>query len=44
VHNKVNARLSKPEFDCDQLDYDCGFGDEKAAESEKGTATLSPGT
>ncbi|KAL7420754.1 hypothetical protein Q5752_004706 [Cryptotrichosporon argae] len=30
VHNEVNARLGKPEFDCLTLDaaYDCGCGDE----------------
>jgi len=29
VHNEVNARLGKPEFDCANLDstYDCGCGD-----------------
>ena len=29
VHNQVNARLLKPEFDCANLDatYDCGCGD-----------------
>ncbi|KAG8876970.1 hypothetical protein FRB98_006939 [Tulasnella sp. 332] len=31
VHNQVNERLKKPEFDCMTLDatYDCGCGDEK---------------
>lgn len=30
VHNQVNIRLGKPEFDCAHLDetYDCGCGDE----------------
>ncbi|KAH9917215.1 ERV/ALR sulfhydryl oxidase domain-containing protein [Amylocystis lapponica] len=30
VHNEVNARLRKPEFDCANLDatYDCGCGDD----------------
>ncbi|KAI0785788.1 ERV/ALR sulfhydryl oxidase domain-containing protein [Abortiporus biennis] len=30
VHNEVNKRLQKPEFDCANLDatYDCGCGDE----------------
>jgi FAD-linked sulfhydryl oxidase len=30
VHNQVNERLGKPEFDCAHLDetYDCGCGDE----------------
>ncbi|KAF8320101.1 hypothetical protein DL93DRAFT_2094536 [Clavulina sp. PMI_390] len=29
VHNQVNSRLKKPEFDCTKLDetYDCGCGD-----------------
>lgn len=29
VHNQVNARLGKSEFDCANLDatYDCGCGD-----------------
>jgi FAD-linked sulfhydryl oxidase len=37
VHNIVNKRLKKPEFDCKGLGdlYDCGCGDE---ESDKGTA------
>ena len=32
VHNQVNARLGKPDFDCAHLDeeYDCGCGDEPA--------------
>lgn len=30
VHNEVNKRLKKPEFDCANLDatYDCGCGDD----------------
>jgi hypothetical protein len=30
VHNEVNKRLQKPEFDCAHLssEYDCGCGDE----------------
>ena len=30
LHNQVNERLGKPEFDCANLDatYDCGCGDE----------------
>lgn len=30
VHNQVNERLKKPEFDCAHLDatYDCGCGDD----------------
>lgn len=33
VHNQVNARLHKPEFDCANLDatYDCGCGDDPGA-------------
>lgn len=29
MHNEVNVRLGKPEFDCSKLDaeYDCGCGD-----------------
>lgn len=29
VHNEVNAKLHKPDFDCANLDatYDCGCGD-----------------
>jgi FAD-linked sulfhydryl oxidase len=40
VHNIVNKRLQKPEFDCKGLGdlYDCGCGDEEPAESDKGTA------
>ncbi|RXK36063.1 thiol oxidase [Tremella mesenterica] len=32
IHNLVNARLGKPEFDCLTLDatYDCGCGDESS--------------
>ncbi|KAG9085184.1 hypothetical protein FS749_004628 [Ceratobasidium sp. UAMH 11750] len=46
VHNLVNARLKKPEFDCTKLDetYDCGCGPEgknstttaKSAEKKEG--------
>ena len=30
MHNEVNKRLKKPEFDCAHLsdEYDCGCGDE----------------
>ncbi|KAF5322513.1 hypothetical protein D9619_001583 [Psilocybe cf. subviscida] len=37
VHNKVNERLKKPEFDCAHLsdEYDCGCGDEPVAEKKK---------
>ena len=35
VHNQVNERLHKPEFDCANLDatYDCGCGDEPLSSS-----------
>lgn len=35
VHNQVNARLQKPEFDCANLDatYDCGCGDDPISSS-----------
>ncbi|PCH35687.1 hypothetical protein WOLCODRAFT_140025 [Wolfiporia cocos MD-104 SS10] len=35
VHNQVNARLHKPDFDCANLDatYDCGCGDEPVGSS-----------
>ena len=35
VHNQVNERLGKPEFDCAHLDatYDCGCGDDPVATS-----------
>ncbi|WVQ75047.1 hypothetical protein IAR50_004656 [Cryptococcus sp. DSM 104548] len=38
VHNQVNARLGKPEFDCLTLDatYDCGCGDEGNSTSTSG--------
>ncbi|KAK0712913.1 ERV/ALR sulfhydryl oxidase domain-containing protein [Lasiosphaeria miniovina] len=38
VHNKVNKRLKKPEFDCNNIGdfYDCGCGDED--KEGKGTA------
>ncbi|KAG8980160.1 hypothetical protein FRB94_011316 [Tulasnella sp. JGI-2019a] len=41
VHNQVNERLKKPEFDCMTLDatYDCGCGDEKV---NNGTAVSTP--
>jgi hypothetical protein len=39
VHNEVNQRLNKPNFDCVKIGdfYDCGCGDEdKKKEEEKG--------
>ena len=40
VHNEVNARLHKPEFDCAHLDatYDCGCGDDPVGTPTLGTA------
>lgn len=37
VHNLVNERLEKPEFDCNDIGdfYDCGCGEE-GAEDKKG--------
>ncbi|KAF9523861.1 ERV/ALR sulfhydryl oxidase domain-containing protein [Crepidotus variabilis] len=34
IHNEVNQRLKKPEFDCAHLSekYDCGCGDDKKSE------------
>jgi len=33
IHNNVNKRLGKPDFDCNDLDgtYDCGCGDTPVA-------------
>jgi FAD-linked sulfhydryl oxidase len=35
LHNKVNERLKKPDFDCNKLtdEYDCGCGDEPLSTS-----------
>ncbi|KAI0712784.1 ERV/ALR sulfhydryl oxidase domain-containing protein [Cerioporus squamosus] len=40
LHNQVNARLGKEEFDCANLDatYDCGCGDEPLGSSTSGSA------
>ncbi|KAJ9148781.1 Sulfhydryl oxidase [Coniochaeta hoffmannii] len=35
VHNEVNKRLKKPEFDCTKLDYDCGCGEDEKREKEE---------
>ncbi len=46
LHNLVNVRLDKPEFDCTTLDatYDCGCGDDPAALlKDKGGEIGSPG-
>ncbi|KAK6205293.1 ERV/ALR sulfhydryl oxidase domain-containing protein [Scheffersomyces amazonensis] len=43
IHNKVNERLSKPEYDCTTIleDYDCGCGeDEKEADRTLGGETM----
>ncbi|KAI0753391.1 ERV/ALR sulfhydryl oxidase domain-containing protein [Daedaleopsis nitida] len=39
LHNQVNDRLGKPEFDCANLDstYDCGCGDEPVGSSTAGS-------
>lgn len=36
IHNKVNAFLEKPEYDCTKIleDYDCGCGDENGKISD----------
>jgi len=37
VHNVVNKRLKKPEFNCEGLGdvYDCGCGDDETTKSSK---------
>jgi FAD-linked sulfhydryl oxidase len=43
IHNKVNDRLKKPQYDCTTIleDYDCGCGDdEKAEDSTLGDDTI----
>jgi FAD-linked sulfhydryl oxidase len=44
VHNLVNLRLHKPEFDCANLDaeYDCGCGDEPLALNTTTTSSDAP--
>jgi FAD-linked sulfhydryl oxidase len=39
LHNEVNKRLHKPEFDCADLDatYDCGCGDQPVSTKTKVT-------
>jgi FAD-linked sulfhydryl oxidase len=41
VHNVVNKRLKKPEFNCEDIGdaYDCGCGDEEPKASGKDAAT-----
>lgn len=42
VHNQVNARLKKPEFDCANLDatYDCGCADDPLSTSAQPTPPM----
>lgn len=43
VHNKVNQRLNKPDYDCTKIleDYDCGCGqDEKEPDATLGGETM----
>jgi hypothetical protein len=37
VHNVVNKRLKKPEFDCENIGdaYDCGCGEEEPSNKGK---------
>lgn len=44
IHNEVNARLHKPEFDCANLDatYDCGCGDDPVGASSPSTNANDP--
>ncbi|TFK45073.1 ERV/ALR sulfhydryl oxidase domain-containing protein [Crucibulum laeve] len=44
VHNEVNKRLKKPEFDCANLDaeYDCGCGDEATSKNLPMTTARPP--
>jgi FAD-linked sulfhydryl oxidase len=41
VHNEVNKRLKKTEFDCSKIgdSYDCGCGDEKGGNVKKESGT-----
>jgi hypothetical protein len=45
VHNQVNKRLEKPQFDCKNIGdfYDCGCGDDKKKAGEKEAEDLKPG-
>ena len=38
VHNIVNKRLKKPDFNCEEIGeaYDCGCADEQPEDSGKG--------
>ncbi|KAJ1327438.1 FAD-linked sulfhydryl oxidase [Microdochium nivale] len=42
VHNQVNKRLKKPEFDCNNIGdfYDCGCGDDKKKEESDQLAQI----
>ena len=42
VHNEVNKKLHKPDFDCANLDatYDCGCGDAPVAAPHVAAADL----
>ncbi|KAF2185142.1 FAD dependent sulfhydryl oxidase Erv2 [Zopfia rhizophila CBS 207.26] len=42
VHNIVNKRLGKPEFNCENIGdaYDCGCGDDEPKSKDKGSETL----
>lgn len=42
VHNLVNKRLKKPDFDCTKLDstYDCGCGDPAGNSTASQTSTI----
>lgn len=44
LHNRVNERLGKPEFDCSTLPeiYDCGCGDPSASADSTAPATTGP--
>ena len=42
MHNEVNKRLKKPEFDCAHLSdkYDCGCGDDKKTDKAASNAEM----
>ncbi|GLB37838.1 putative sulfhydryl oxidase [Lyophyllum shimeji] len=44
VHNEVNKRLGKPNFDCAHLDaeYDCGCGDDPISKSSPPSSDAGP--
>jgi len=45
VHNEVNKRLKKEEFNCQNIGdfYDCGCGDEDGKKKEEGGAAAAAG-